>query len=58
MTRRSGRGRVTRPPEKVEPRPERYPSLRERKPFTFWMVIIGTLGLLLGTFGSILSAFL
>ncbi|MEM7339712.1 MAG: hypothetical protein AAF467_13745 [Actinomycetota bacterium] len=49
---------MTRPAGQVESRPERIPTLRERKPFTFWMVMLGAVVLVLGLFSSFLSAFL
>lgn len=58
MTRRSGGGRTTKPERAVPGKAKRYPSLRERSPFAYWLAIFGVFALVLSTIASVLSAIL
>ncbi len=60
MTRRSGTNRTSQAGSGSGPgRAERpYPSLRQRKPFAYWLAIIGVVALVLSTIASFLSAIL
>ena len=61
MTRRSGKGRITRsdPGDAAGSESQRpYPSLRQRSPFAFWVAIIGAAAMVISTFATALSAIL
>jgi len=41
-----------------QPQAKQFPSLRERRPVLFWIVILATLAMVLSTIASFASAFL
>ncbi len=62
MTRPSGKSRVapqsggaqsSDPSRPSGPKP--IPSLRQRRPFMYWMVVLATLAMVLATFASLIS---
>ncbi len=43
-------------PETRQAVPAEFPGLRERRPFMFWAVVIGTAAMVLATVGGLISA--
>ena len=58
MTRRSGSGRTTGPPEARQRVEQRYPSLRQRNPVAYWIAIVGVVSMVLGLVATTLGALL
>ena len=62
MVRRTGTSRVggggESPADRGPAEPNRYPSLRERKPVVFWTIVIAVLAMVLSTGASFVTAFL
>lgn len=61
MTRRTSTGRVGGGGDPRRPSsegPPSFPSMRERRPVVFWIVILATAALVLGSIAGFLSAIL